>query len=92
MTKSKGIKVLVVDDSALMRKLLTKMLSVAEDIEVVGTAMDGSFALQKVEALRPDVVTLDLVPRKKHGGQRLNHPHFGVMYDFLQLEVEFLRV
>jgi two-component system chemotaxis response regulator CheB len=57
---SKRIKVLVVDDSALMRKLLAKMLSVADDIEVVGTAMDGSFALQKVEALRPDVVTLDL--------------------------------
>lgn len=54
------IKVLVVDDSALMRKLLPTMLSAAEDIEVVGTAMDGSFALKKVEALRPDVVTLDL--------------------------------
>ena len=54
------IRVLVVDDSALMRKLLAKMLSVAEDIEVVGTAMDGSFALKKVEDLKPDVVTLDL--------------------------------
>jgi two-component system chemotaxis response regulator CheB len=60
VTGRRRIKVLVVDDSALMRKLLAKMLSVAGDIEVVGTAMDGSFALQKVEALRPDVVTLDL--------------------------------
>jgi two-component system chemotaxis response regulator CheB len=60
VNKRKRIKVLVVDDSALMRKLLAKMLSVAQDIEVVGTAMDGSFALQKIEALRPDVVTLDL--------------------------------
>lgn len=54
------IRVLVVDDSALMRKLLAKMLSVAKDIEVVGTAMDGSFALKKVVDLKPDVVTLDL--------------------------------
>jgi two-component system chemotaxis response regulator CheB len=60
VTKRRRIKVLVVDDSALMRKLLAKMLSVFDDIEVVGTAMDGSFALQKVETLRPDVVTLDL--------------------------------
>jgi len=58
--KRKPIRVLVVDDSALMRKILTKMLSEADDIELVGTAMDGSFALKKVEDLRPDVVTLDL--------------------------------
>jgi two-component system chemotaxis response regulator CheB len=62
--KDKRIKVLVVDDSALMRKLLTKMLDTIDDIEVVGTAMDGKFALSKVETLRPDVVTLDLdMPR-----------------------------
>ena len=60
MKNRKPIRVLVVDDSALMRKLLAKMLSVAEDIEVVGTAMDGSFALKKVKDLKPDVVTLDL--------------------------------
>lgn len=50
----------MVDDSALMRKILTKILSKADDIELVGTAMDGSFALKKVEDLKPDVVTLDL--------------------------------
>jgi two-component system, chemotaxis family, protein-glutamate methylesterase/glutaminase len=55
----KLIRVLVVDDSALMRKLIPQML-VDDAIEVVGTAMDGSFCLKKMEELKPDVVTLDL--------------------------------
>ena len=57
------IKVLVVDDSALMRKLIPRILE-RDDIQVVGTAMDGEFALKKIEELRPDVITLDLeMPR-----------------------------
>ena len=57
-------RVLVVDDSALMRKLIPMILERDPDIEVVGTAMDGSFALKKIVELRPDVVTLDLeMPR-----------------------------
>ena len=52
--------VLVVDDSALMRKLIPQMLAVDEAINVVGTAMDGSFCLKKIEELKPNVVTLDL--------------------------------
>jgi two-component system, chemotaxis family, protein-glutamate methylesterase/glutaminase len=56
----KIVRVLVVDDSALMRKLIPQMLSYDEFIEVVGTAMDGSFCLKKIEELKPDVVTLDL--------------------------------
>jgi two-component system chemotaxis response regulator CheB len=55
----KLIRVLVVDDSALMRKLIPRML-VDDAIEVVGTAMDGSFCLKKMEELKPDVITLDL--------------------------------
>jgi len=54
------VRVLVVDDSALMRKLIPQMLAADESIEVVGTAMDGSFCLKKIEDLRPNVVTLDL--------------------------------
>jgi two-component system, chemotaxis family, protein-glutamate methylesterase/glutaminase len=54
------VRVLVVDDSALMRKLIPQMLAADESIEVVGTAMDGSFCLKKIEELRPSVVTLDL--------------------------------
>lgn len=54
------IRVLVVDDSALMRKVIPQMLAADDSIEVVGTAVDGSFCLKKIEELRPHVVTLDL--------------------------------
>jgi two-component system chemotaxis response regulator CheB len=58
------IRVLVVDDSALMRKLIPQMLERDNSIHVVGTAMDGAFALKKIEELRPDAITLDLeMPR-----------------------------
>ena len=56
----KPLRVLVVDDSALMRKLIPKILEQDDSIEVVGTAMDGHFALKKIEDLSPDVITLDL--------------------------------
>src|SRR6202790_2987928 len=58
--KKNPIRVLVVDDPALMRKLIPQMLAADESIEVVGTAVDGSFCLKKIEELQPDVVTLDL--------------------------------
>src|SRR5689334_25113033 len=54
------VRVLVVDDSALMRKLIPQILSTDSAIEVVGTAMDGNFGLKKIEELKPQVVTLDL--------------------------------
>jgi len=54
------VRVLVVDDSALMRKLIPQMLESDSSIEVVGTAMDGNFCLKKIEELQPHVVTLDL--------------------------------
>ena len=54
------VRVLVVDDSALMRKLIPRMLEVDQSIEVVGTAMDGNFCLKKIEELKPNVITLDL--------------------------------
>ena len=59
MSRNK-VRVLVVDDSALMRKLIPQMLEADQSIEVVGTAMDGNFCLKKIEELRPNVVTLDL--------------------------------
>ena len=61
---SEKIRVLVVDDSALMRKLIPQVLQRDPSIEVVGTAMDGEVGLRKLEELHPHVVTLDLdMPR-----------------------------
>ena len=58
------IKVLVIDDSALVRKLLTKELDKESDITVVGTAMNPYVARKKIAELKPDVLTLDLeMPR-----------------------------
>jgi len=55
-----AIRVLIVDDSAVIRKLLTDTLSADHEIEIVGTAADGRIALSKIEQLKPDVVTLDV--------------------------------
>ncbi len=58
------IKVLVVDDSALMRQMITEILKQDPEIEVVGTAADPYVAREKILALNPDVLTLDVeMPR-----------------------------
>ena len=64
---SKPIRVLVVDDSAFVRKVVTQMLARSPGIEVVGTARDGEDALECTERLRPDVITLDLVMPRMNG-------------------------
>jgi len=57
-------KVLIVDDSALIRQMLQEMLSSDPDIEVVGTASDPFVAREKIKELHPDVLTLDIeMPR-----------------------------
>ena len=59
-----SIKVLVIDDSALVRKLLTAMLSRSPDIQVIGAASDPYAAREKIKKLNPDVITLDVeMPR-----------------------------
>lgn len=58
------IRVLIVDDSAVIRKLLEKIFSSSPDMEVVGTASDPYIARDKLVALKPDVMTLDVeMPR-----------------------------
>lgn len=60
----KRIKVLIVDDSAVIRQTLEKVLSTDRDIEVVGTASDPYIAAQKIRKVVPDVITLDVeMPR-----------------------------
>jgi two-component system chemotaxis response regulator CheB len=54
------VRVLIVDDSALMRQLISTMLSADPEIEVVGTAPDPHVAREKIKSLNPDVVTLDV--------------------------------
>ncbi len=64
MTIDRKIKVLIVDDSAIVRKILVETLAGERDIEVVGTAPDPYIARDKIVALNPDVLTLDIeMPR-----------------------------
>ncbi|MFK8018467.1 MAG: chemotaxis response regulator protein-glutamate methylesterase [Pseudomonadales bacterium] len=62
-----AIRALVVDDSALMRKLLTEVLNADPEIEVVGTAQDAYVARDKIKLLNPDVLTLDVEMPKMDG-------------------------
>lgn len=58
--EKRPIRVLVVDDSAFMRKVITQILAADPRIQVVGTARDGEEGLRKTAELRPDVITLDV--------------------------------
>lgn len=73
MEKSLGkkIRVLIVDDSALMRKIITDILSSDSRIEVVGVARDGVDCLEKMIAVKPDVITLDVEMPRKNGLETL---------------------
>ena len=58
------IKVLIIDDSAVVRETMTQILSSDPEIHVMGTASDPVFAIKKIQAERPDVITLDVeMPR-----------------------------
>jgi two-component system, chemotaxis family, protein-glutamate methylesterase/glutaminase len=61
------IRVVVIDDSAFSRRTITKMLEGINDIEVVGFAINGEEGIQKIVALKPDLVTLDLEMPKMDG-------------------------
>ena len=54
------IKAMIIDDSALMRNLISSMLGDCNQIEVVGTAINGKFGLKKLNFLKPDIIILDL--------------------------------
>src|ERR1035437_10770055 len=67
MVSSRKIRVLIVDDSAIVRKILSDALSAEPDLEVVGTAPDPYVARDKILALHPDVLTLDIEMRRMDG-------------------------
>jgi len=67
------IKVLIVDDSALIRKILTDLLESDDEISVVGTARNGKEALDKIETLKPDIITLDIEMPLMDGLTTLKH-------------------
>src|ERR671929_1635495 len=67
------IRVLVVDDSAFMRRVISEAIAKEPDMELVGTATNGLDALLKVEQLQPDVVTLDVEMPEMDGLTALRH-------------------
>lgn len=72
-TMDKKVRVLIIDDSALVRNLLTQILGEASDIEVVGAAPDAFVAREKIKALNPDVLTLDVEMPRMDGLQFLRN-------------------
>lgn len=68
-----GIRVLIVDDSLFMRKIISDILSSDNDIQIVGTAKNGKDALEKIELLSPDVITLDVEMPVMDGIECLTH-------------------
>ncbi|MBI5418343.1 chemotaxis response regulator protein-glutamate methylesterase [Candidatus Poribacteria bacterium] len=54
------IRVMVVDDSLFIRKVLSEIISSDDELEVVGTAMNGKIAIQNISQLKPDCITLDI--------------------------------
>ena len=61
------IRVMVVDDSVVVRKIVTDVLSADPDIEVVGTAVNGKIAVAKLDQLKPDLVTMDIEMPEMNG-------------------------
>ncbi len=78
------IRVLVVDDSVVIRRLLTHALELDPAIEVVGVASNGAIALQRIPQFNPDVLTLDIEMPEMNGLDTLRHlrrdfPHLRVI-------------
>ena len=70
---NKKIKVLIVDDSALVRQLLSEIFAADPGLEVVGTAQDAYMAREKIKRFNPDVLTLDVEMPKMDGIQFLRN-------------------
>ncbi len=71
--QSEKRRVLIVDDSAMMCKVLTRLLSASDLVEVIGTAQNGEEALEKINSFKPDVITLDVNMPIMSGSTALKH-------------------
>src|SRR5689334_15241908 len=69
------IRVLVVDDSIVVRRVVTEELAAQPDIEVAGSASNGRLALEKMAQLNPDLVILDIEMPEMDGLTTLTHLH-----------------
>mgnify|MGYP001593420710 FL=1 len=67
----KKIKVIVVDDSALMRKIISDMINSEIEMEVIDTARNGEELLLKITKVVPDIITLDIEMPKMNGKETL---------------------
>jgi two-component system chemotaxis response regulator CheB len=84
VTSTDRIRVLVVDDSVVIRRLVTDILDADPQVEVVGIAQNGRIALDKVEQLNPDAVTMDIEMPEMNGIQavralRRTHPRLPIV-------------
>jgi two-component system, chemotaxis family, protein-glutamate methylesterase/glutaminase len=73
VNREKPLRVLIVDDSAIMSKILTSMLMADQGIEVVGHAKNGEEALEKMRELSPDLITMDVNMPVMSGSTALKH-------------------
>ncbi|QTA78305.1 Two component system response regulator/histidine kinase, CheB domain-containing and DUF4388 [Desulfonema limicola] len=73
LNSSDILRILIVDDSPMMCKILTDMLSADKNIEVAGTAVNGEDALKKIDDLQPDLITLDVNMPVMCGSTALKH-------------------
>ena len=65
------IQVMICDDSALMRNLIQRIVDGTDGMSVCATAMNGKFALQKLETVKPDIIVLDIEMPEMNGVQFL---------------------
>lgn len=73
MNRSPALKVLIVDDTVVYRKIVSDVLAEIPNVEVVGTAHNGKAALLKIKTLRPDLLTLDIEMPEMSGLELLEH-------------------